>query len=102
MGVPYLGQDRWEATLVLALLLNILFDCLTARVICCGEAIGGGPQRRDAHGGYQLENGCNKSAFPNGVEDFLDILVGYFSGPLHPETQEERIQRKSECVLIEE
>jgi putative transposase len=36
------------------------------------------------------------------VEELLGVLVGYLSGPLHPETPEERTRRESECVVIEE
>jgi hypothetical protein len=57
---------------------------------------------RDERGFYQLDDGRNKSAFPNGVEELLGILVGYLSGPLHPETEAERTQRLAECILIEE
>jgi hypothetical protein len=49
-----------------------------------------------------LDDGRNKSAFPNGVEELLGILVGYLSGPLHPETEAQRTQRLAECILIEE
>lgn len=55
----------------------------------------------DEHGRYQLDDGCDHSAFPGGVEELLGVLVGYLSGPLHPETQEERTIRASECILIE-
>jgi hypothetical protein len=57
---------------------------------------------RDERGFYQLDDGCHKSAFPKGVEELLGVLAGYLSGPLHPETPEERTQRLSGCVLIEE
>ena len=57
---------------------------------------------RDGRGFYQLDDGCNKSAFPNGVEELLGVLVGYLSGPLHPETEQESTKRLSECVLIKE
>ncbi|HEU5230764.1 MAG TPA: hypothetical protein VFU49_23280 [Ktedonobacteraceae bacterium] len=57
---------------------------------------------RDEHGRYQLDDGCDKSDFLNGVEELLGVLVGYLSGSLHPETQEERAKRLSVCVLIEE
>ena len=40
--------------------------------------------------------------FAHGVEELLGVLVGYLSGPLHPETQEERAQREASSVLIEE
>lgn len=57
---------------------------------------------RDECGFYQVDDGCDKSAFPNGVEELLGVLVGYLSGPLHPETYEECTKRFCECVLIEE
>jgi hypothetical protein len=55
----------------------------------------------DEHGRYQLDDGCNHSTFPNGVEELLGVLVGYLSGPLHPETQEERTIRLSACIVID-
>ncbi|HLG65976.1 MAG TPA: hypothetical protein VKY19_28930 [Ktedonosporobacter sp.] len=57
---------------------------------------------RDGHGCYQLDDGQDKSVFRNGVEELLGVLVGYLSGPLHPETPEERARRQSECIVIEE
>jgi hypothetical protein len=43
---------------------------------------------RDERACYQLDDSCNKSAFPNDVEELLGVLVGYLSGSLHPETHE--------------
>ena len=57
---------------------------------------------RDEQRHYQLDDGCHKSVLPNGVEELLGVLVGYLSGPLHPERGEERTKRCSEGVLIEE
>jgi hypothetical protein len=57
---------------------------------------------RDERGHHQLDDGCHNSTFPNGVEELLGVLVGYLSGPLHPETHEERTKRLSESILIEE
>jgi hypothetical protein len=57
---------------------------------------------RDERGFYQLDDGCDKSAFPSGVEELLGVLVGYLSGPLHPETHEERTDREKDVILIEE
>lgn len=57
---------------------------------------------RDERGCYQVDDGRDKSAFRNDVEELLGVLVGYLSGPLHPETSEERTKHLSECVLIEE
>src|SRR5258708_5244027 len=57
---------------------------------------------RDGRGCYQLDDGCHKSALPNGVEELLGILVGYLSGPLHPETEAERTHRLADGVLIDE
>jgi hypothetical protein len=55
---------------------------------------------RDERGGYQLDDGRDRSAFHNGVEELLGVLVGYLSGSLHPETHEERTKRESESLLI--
>ncbi len=56
----------------------------------------------DERGFYQIDDGRNKSAFPNGVDELLGVLVGYLSGLLHPETHQERTKRFCECALIEE
>lgn len=56
----------------------------------------------DGRSCYQLDDGQDKSAFRNGVEELLGVLVGYLSGPLHPETSEERARRQSECIVIED
>jgi len=57
---------------------------------------------RDKGGCYQLDDGRDKSDFRHGVEELLGVLVGYLSGPLHPETPEERTRREAECVVIVE
>ena len=57
---------------------------------------------RDQHGCYQLDDGQDKSAFESGVEELSGVLLGYLSGPLHPETPEERQRRAAECILLEE
>ena len=57
---------------------------------------------RDKGGCSQLDDGRDKSAFRHDVEELVGVLVGYLSGPLHPETPEERARRESECVVIEE
>ncbi|HEX4204251.1 MAG TPA: hypothetical protein VHZ51_08660 [Ktedonobacteraceae bacterium] len=57
---------------------------------------------RDEHGCYQLDDGRNRSAFQNRVEELFGVLVGYLSGPLHPERHEERTNREKDVMLIEE
>lgn len=56
----------------------------------------------DKHGCYQLDDGLNQSAFHNGVEELLGVLVGYLSGSLHPETQDEHTKRCSEYILLDD
>jgi len=57
---------------------------------------------RDERGFYQVNDGYDKSAFQNGVEELLGVLVGYLSGPLHPETYEECKNREKDGILIYE
>lgn len=56
----------------------------------------------DTQGCYQLDNGLERSAFREGVEELLGVLVGYLAGPLHAETSEEQQQRLAECVVLHE
>jgi hypothetical protein len=55
---------------------------------------------RDEQGCYQLADGYDHSTFRNGVEELLGVLAGYLSGPLYPETHEEREGREKDIILI--
>ncbi|HEU5230951.1 MAG TPA: hypothetical protein VFU49_24225 [Ktedonobacteraceae bacterium] len=56
----------------------------------------------DTQGYYQLDNGLERTAFGEGVEELLGVLVGYLAGPLHPETSEEQQRRLAECIVQHE
>ncbi len=90
-GRQYYFEDAWEEQKQ-----EGRNEALTAKDLLGLIAI------RDEQGHYQLDDGRDKSAFPSGVEELLGVLVGYLSGPLPPETHEERGKRLSECTLIEE
>lgn len=57
---------------------------------------------RDEQGYYQLDDGLDISAFRQGVEELLGVLVGYMSGPLHPEAAEEYRERIAEYIPLPE
>jgi hypothetical protein len=40
----------------------------------------------DEQGRYQLEDGRDITAFQDGVEELVGVLIGYLGGPLYPET----------------
>lgn len=57
---------------------------------------------RDPQGHYQLDDGLDFSSFREGVEELLGVLVGYMSGPLHPEAPEEYRERIAEYIPLPE
>ena len=56
----------------------------------------------DKQGRYQLEDGRNITAFREGVEELVGVLIGYLGGPLYPETPEEQRKRQASCIVIHE
>lgn len=90
-GRKYYFEDAWNEQVTYG-----IKEPLTASLLLDLIAV------RDKQGNYQLDDGANASAFHFGVEELLGVLVGYLSGPLHPETPEECAPRESECILIEE
>lgn len=56
----------------------------------------------DQQGRYQLDDGQEKTALREGVEELIGVLVGYLTGPLHPETSEEQHAREESCLVIPE
>ncbi len=56
----------------------------------------------DEQGRYQLEDGRDITAFKEGVEELVGVLIGYLGGPLCPETLEEQQKRQAECIVIHE
>ncbi len=54
----------------------------------------------DEEGRYQLDDGLDRTAFREGVEQLLGVLIGYLGGPLHPETPEEQQARLTESVIL--
>lgn len=56
----------------------------------------------DEQGRYQLEDGRDITAFREGVEELVGVLIGYLSGPLYPETPEEQQKRQASCVAMHE
>jgi Transposase IS200 like len=42
---------------------------------------------------YQLDDGQDSSAFQEGVDEVVGVLIGYLGGPLHPEMPEEQQDR---------
>lgn len=54
----------------------------------------------DAQGHYQLEDGRKCTTLREGVEELLGVLIGYMTGPLHPETPEEQQTRLDDCIVI--
>ena len=57
---------------------------------------------RDEQGHYHLDDGLDFSSFREGVEELLGVLIGYMSGPLHPEAPEEYQERIAEYVPLSE
>ena len=57
---------------------------------------------QDEQGHYQLDDGLDISSFREGVEELLGVLVGYMSGPLHPEAPEEYRERIAEYLPLPE
>ncbi len=53
-------------------------------------------------GRYQLEDGRDITAFRQGVEELVGVLIGYLGGPLYPETPEEQGKRWASCVVMHE
>ena len=90
-GRQYYFEDAWEEQH-----RDGIMEALTVSQLLGLIAI------RDKHGCYQLDDGCNKTVFHQGVEELLGVLVGYLSGPLHPETHEERTNREKDVLLVEE
>ena len=90
-GRQYYFEDAWEEQI-----RDGMKEALTASHLLGLIAM------RDERGCYQVDDGCDKSAFPNGVEERLGVLVGYLSGPLHPDTHEERKNREKDVLLFEE
>ena len=56
----------------------------------------------DEQGHYQLDDGRDMTAFREGVEELVGVLIGYLGGPLYPETPEEQGKRQASCVVMHE
>jgi hypothetical protein len=56
----------------------------------------------DEQGHYQLEDGRDITAFRQGVEELVGVLIGYLGGPLYPETPEEQGKRRASCMTTHE
>jgi hypothetical protein len=56
----------------------------------------------DEQGRYQLEDGRDITAFQEGVEELVGVLIGYLGGPRYPGTPEERQKRQASYVVMHE